>query len=410
MVGYGSVHFGKSLLWAGEDALALYILVRIVELPPALAGVMFLASSLWNALCDGLFGAALQRWPATGRFVPLLSALALLACGGAFAALPLVEKGDAAIAIALLFLFRTGFSLADLPHNALTRQLAQSRGDLGIARLRAAGASAAAIVVGLAAYLLLDSQGSGSSPAFALIGGIGLVAILFMAPLPLLLARDGRAAAPAPAPETKPAADRFLSLYCLATAIGLAGIAAIAKALLHLDFGAAELGAAVVLVMTVGRLAAVWLWSPVARRLGNRPALALAYATSGIAAPLLALLAPLGPAVAWPATILFALLGGGIAMLCWAVLSEALGRGGRQESPGRYAAAFGLFTMSMKVGLGLSAALTGAWLSASGAAAGLAPATLLPLALMATLASFAAALMILGADWRARPEPASAGG
>lgn len=397
MIGYGSVHFGKSLLWAGEDALALYILVRFVELPPALAGGLFLASALWNALCDALVGAAIHLRPAFARRLPLVAAAATLICGVSFAALPLVAKGNAGAAILLLFLFRTGFCLADLPHNMLTRQVARMQGDLGIARLRSAGASFAALAVAAAAIPLLDQGGVHPGTVALLVGGIGLLAVLAMLPLPFLLLteRDAHTAQAAPAPRLAERYPGFPAL-CLATIIGLGGLAATGKAMLHLDFG---LGGTILLLLTSARLAAVWIWPPVARRIGNHRALAVAYVASGLSAPLLVPAAGQQAAALW--LFLLSLPAGGVALLTWAALSETLGQRGPGpaqdgDASGPYAAAFGLFTMSMKTGLGLSAAITGMWLSGSRQVSNLPAEALGPLAQVATLAALLAAAIVAG--------------
>lgn len=395
MIGYGSVHFGKSLLWAGEDALTLYILVRFLDLPPALAGTMFLASALWNALCDGLFGVSLHRWPSIRRALPLLTGVAILASGIGFAILPLIEKGQAVPAIALLFLFRTGFSLLDVPHNALTRRLAETKGDLGAAQVRAAVASAAAIVIGLVSFPVLLAGTNGGRLAPMLVAAIGLVAIVCMAPLPQLLARDTDGTEQVTQAEASRPAPLSLWIYCAATAMGLAGLAAAGKAMLHLDFGSSTIFGAVLLVMTIGRLSAVWLWSPIARHIGNRPALVLAYAASGLAALLIPTVAQWNAFMALPWLILFSLIGGGIAFLNWAVLSEIIGPTGTSQEPGRYAANFGLFTMSMKIGLGFSAAIAGVWLSSSPQPAGIAPSTFWPLGSFVMLACGVTAALLL---------------
>ncbi len=353
---------------------------------------MFLASALWNALCDGLFGRALHRWPRLDRHLPGIAGLALAASALGFALLPLAPPGNVPAAIALLFLFRTGFSFTDVPHNALTNRFTETRGDLGIARLRALGSASAALLVGLATFPVLLAGADGAPLARWLIGAIGVAAILLMMPLPFMLAWDERGMGPAPAPKMKGQVSPSLLAYCFGSAIGFAGLAAAGRAMLHLDLGSA--GPALLLLATCGRLAAIPLWVPVARRIGNRGALVLAFLGTGIATPVLPWLAGLGAAATWCGLALFSVLGGGIALLCWAVLSEIIG-GDRAGGTGRYAAEFGLFTMSMKIGLGASAALAGLWLSASDATIGIRPAAFLSLGMAATISCLIATAIIL---------------
>lgn len=386
------MHFGKSLLWAGEDALALYILVQFLKLPPAMAGLMFLLSALWNALCDGLFGRALHQWPWLHRRLPVVAGLALAASALGFALLPMSAPGNIPAAITLLLLFRTGFSLADVPHNALTNRFTAARGDLGVARLRALGSASAALIIGLATVPVLLAGGEGISLARWLIGMIGAVAVLLMSPLPFMLARDGRVMDPPVETVVDRRGSPSLLAYCFGSAIGFAGLAAAGKAMLHLNLGSP--GAALVFIATVGRLVAIPIWVPIATRVGNRMALVTAFIATGIATPFLPLLAGFGFGAIWVGLILFSLLGGGIALLCWAVLSEIIGGGG-SGGTGRYAAEFGLFTMSMKIGLGASAAIAGFWLSENEATIGIRPAAFLSLGLVGTVSCFLAAAIIL---------------
>lgn len=396
LLGYSSVHIGKSLLWSGEDALTLYILVRLLHLEPASAGLAFLASALWNALCDGAFALALRRWRRLARMLPAVTLVAIPGSCLGFAALPLIGAGHAGWAIALLFLFRTSFSLIDLPHNALTRSLAGRHGHLGIARVRAAGAGAAALVIGAGCFVMLREDATSARAVPALIAAIGMSACLLMLPLPGLLRAtvpDGCRTGQVTANDR--AGGGPLWRLCLASAIGLAGLAATGKAMLHLDFGIAGMGGAALLIATAGRLGSVWLWSPVARRIGNRRALALAYLASGCQTLLIAWL----PAGDTPRPILlfalFGVTGGGVALLSWAVLSETLGSDRTAARAGDYAAAFGLFTMSMKIGLGASAAFVGLWLAEIGGDhAGIAPVAFGPLACAVLLACGIAALLI----------------
>jgi GPH family glycoside/pentoside/hexuronide:cation symporter len=391
---YAAVHFGKSLLWAGEDALALYIMVQLLALPPTHAGALFLASAVWNAICDGMFGLALQRWPALLAQLPLVAAIGLLLCGLGFAALPLLPPGAAGAAAALLVLFRTGFSLLDLPHNMLTRRLAAITGDLGIARVRSIGAGSAALLVGVAAVpLVWGGLHAGPSP-WPWIAGIGALAMLCMAPLPGLLRAMPAPLADLPSPQhASPSAE--LAAFCLAVAIGIGAIAGAAKSMLHIDFAAPDLSAIVVLLLTAARLGGVLVWAPLARKWGVRPMLATALAGAGASVPLIACSGGLGTGWTLAGLLLFGTLAGGVALLCWARLSEILRATGLHGNDARYAAGFAACTMAMKLGLGVSAMLAGLWLSSAGAATGIAPDRMLLPGLMAAAGCAVAAAIIL---------------
>jgi GPH family glycoside/pentoside/hexuronide:cation symporter len=386
---YGSVHFGKTLLWVGEDALALYLMVRVLVLPPALAGALFLASALLNAACDGLVGKALTRWRELMNRLPALLRWIVPVSGASFALLPFLPANNIAAAAALLLLFRTSFSIADVPHNVLTPALARQYGHLGIARMRAILSAVATLVIAGIAFLLLETDESDIRLAMALIGGVGLAAVLLMAPLPALLHRfrddllpDGAQEA-ARLGKVRPSLLRF----SLASALGIAALAAYGKAILHVEFTVPSIGASALLLIAAGRLGSIWIWTPIARRIGNRPALGLAYLLSGLMAFLLPLLAS---SSFGPGTILLLMLaglaGGGIALLNWACLSELVAARNEAGEPG-LVTGFAWFTMSNKVALGLSGALVGAWLSEKGDPLHADPSGFWPLAIIVFLMS-----------------------
>lgn len=362
---YGSVHFGKTLLWVGEDALAFYLMVGLLALPPGLAGSLFLASALLNAACDGLFGQALARWPVLSRHLPAMLWLVVPACGVSFAALPFLPVGNLLSVIALLLLFRTTFSMADVPHNALTHVLAARHGHLAIARIRAFLSGSASLVIAFVAFLLLGAADGEAPLVKTLIGMIGVGALALMIPLPFLVRRfrDMLPAGPA-SPGGRGAARPSLLLFCLVSAIGIAALATLGKAILHIEFEVPAIGAAALVLITAGRLGSIWIWSPLARRIGNRRALSLAYLASGLTAFLLPGMASsafgAGTAVL---LVLAGVTGGGIALLSWAVLSELIAARSRGVPGSRHVTGFSLFTMSTKVALGLSGVMVGAWLS-----------------------------------------------
>lgn len=363
LIGYTSAHFGKSLLWSGEDALTLYILIRTLDLPPAMAGMVFLSSALWNALCDGLFAMILLRWPGVWRYLPVVTVPAIIGAGIGFAILPMVAKGSLFASIALLFLFRTCFCLLDIPHNALTHGLAMQFGHLPMARLRSLSAGIAALIIGFVGFQIIHTGESTHTILEMLIFSIGVSACLLMLPIPFLLKHSPpeSPASHSSASDANAPLNKGLWIYCLASLIGLSGLAAFAKAILHMDFRAETIGAAALLLMTVGRIAAIWFWTPLARKIGSRQALALSYVLGGGSVLCMPIMAGMQDLPLFFSLITCGILGGGIAYLSWAVLTETLGN---STNVSRHAAGFGLFTMSMKIGLGLSALLVGWWLSA----------------------------------------------
>ncbi|OAN59491.1 MFS transporter [Sphingomonas sp. TDK1] len=391
LAAFASVHLGISLLWAGEEILALYIVIRFLSVPPGLAGGLFLASALANALCDGVIGRGIVRFAWLRRAMPWLSMLAILVASASFAGLPLVAPNSLLAAGALLLLFRLAYSLADVPHNGLTRRISAHGADLMAARVRAIGSATATLAISGIVALIQFGADNDPHRAALLLGGVALAALVLMLPLPLLLRGDALYVEPSQAEHCVFRAPGVLR-FSAATLLGLAGIAATGKALLHIDVVDGAVGPLALLIATVARLGAVWLWAPLARRSGNRTALGWAYAVSGATALLLPWAQTMGDAV----TLLLAWFGlgtGGVAFLSWAVLTETIQQD-RQQGAARFTAAFSVFTMATKIALGLSGAMVGSWLSFSKASIHADPQAFLMLGILVLVACCTAGVMI----------------
>ena len=135
------------------------------------------------------------------------------------------------------------------------------------------------------------------------------------------------------------------------------------KALLHTDVLNEGLFGYALLLITLARLAAIGIWSPLATRIGSARALGCAYAASAATVLCLPVAIDRGPA---GMLIVLALLGlsfGGVGLLAWSSFSELLARMRTGEDPAVAARAYGWFTSTSKIGLGFSGVLTGVWLS-----------------------------------------------
>ena len=394
---FASVQFGKSMLWAGMDALTLYVLVRVVQLAPQTAGAAFFASSIFSALCDGAIGMVLARFPRVMRVLPLLLGFTIPICAASFTLLPLVPADWGVVCVTVLLMVTRGsYSLIDVAHNGLTGSLVGDQGHLELARLRAVGTALGALVIAALSIPIFANAGQDHSLTVIMLGIAACLAAALISPLPFLLRRTSHSLTVAPFPSR---ISRSLLKFCLVAVIGLAAMGAMAKALLHLEFVAANLMLCALLIPTLGRLAAVWLWAPVARRTGNAHALALALAMSGatiLSAPHLIASGMVGTLAT---LVIFGLGLGGVAMIWWAVLSEHIKAAYGQASPAQEARIYGLFTMAVKIGLGASALLVGGWLSFGGQQS-VAPLALTPLSIVAALGCFVAALGVVSGTAR----------
>ncbi|MET0365728.1 MAG: MFS transporter [Sphingobium sp.] len=365
LIAFCMAHCGKSLMWTATDALSLYIVIKIVEIPPVMAGVLFIRSSLWNAVMDGAWGYCLGRRPGLQRSLPHVSAGAIVVAGMAFAILPVLPPGSTAMAAVALLVFRTSFSLLDVPHNAVAAALVPAYGHLGIARWRSLLGAAMTIAIGLAALPLIAAEGGATTTARLIFCALAILAMALLAPLPWLvrIAAPGMGATPpgSDGPVQAGAPSGSLILFCLVQMIGFAALAAMGKTMLHAATLPPIIAQYSLLLLSVVRLGAISFWMPVAARLGSPTALACAYMLSAAAILALPVTIPLGMA---STILILCLLGtatGGMALLVWASVSELVagegGNGGAKAARG-----YGLFTATSKIGLGISGLMTGAWI------------------------------------------------
>jgi GPH family glycoside/pentoside/hexuronide:cation symporter len=368
-IAFSMTHAGKSLLWAGTDAFTLFILIKALHIPPVMAGAAFVLSSFWNAIVDGIWGHFVNRSASIRAILPSLCGLAAgLGCLS-FAILPWVPIGSVAGTIFALFLFRTTFSLLDVPHNATVAVLANLHGHLVVARWRTILSALTATMVAAAALPMIGATTMMPHMARMMFLAIAILACLLLAPLPWLI-RMTRHSTPvlcsARVDHAKGLPMSGLALFCLAQMLGFAALASIGKAMLHAGPLQSWLLDYALLILTVVRLAAVGLWSPLAARIGSARALSLAYMCSALAA--ITLPAAIGQG-AWSAAVILGLLGlslGGVILLAWSSFSEQLAHWGMANDPAAAVRAYGWFTATSKIGLGLSGLFTGAWLSQVG--------------------------------------------
>lgn len=368
-IAFGMTHAGKSLLWAGTDAFSLFILVKIVQIPPVAAGSLFVLSSFWNAAIDGLWGNGIERIAAIRVALPGLCGLAgLLACFS-FALLPWLPTDAMLPAAAVLFLFRTAFSLLDVPHNATAAMLAHVHGHLIVARWRSTLSAVTAIAIATAALPVVGTAFVSPRTAQIMFTMIAAIACLLLLPLPWLVRTTRLMVVSRPrVRETAPAgfSPGGFAIFCFAQMLGFAALASVGKAILHTDALNEQLFGYGLLLITLARLAAIGLWSPLAAKIGSARALGFAYVTSAAAALCLPAAIGHGPVSMMIGLALLGLSFGGVGLLAWSSFSELLARMRMGEDPAVAARAYGWFTSTSKIGLGFSGLLTGVWLSRAG--------------------------------------------
>jgi Na+/melibiose symporter-like transporter len=392
-------HFGKSLLWGGVESLGLYLLVSVHGITPALAGTVLFASMIWNALLDGAFGLLVGRqWLGRERLAAATRAAIFLA-GISFALLPIATPLGSWWPISLLFVTRSAFSLIDVQHNLASAPLADRTGHLPTARLRSLLATLAAATIAFAAVPMIQASGESTGDAALLIAALGVVSCFAMVRIPRLL----RHLSPGCTNAIAPGFSRAILGFAVLVALGFAGLGAVPKALLQIDFGSGWMAAAVLPILTLARLAANPVSTLLSRSGGILTGLRLALLSSGVTAAAMPLLG-VHPLADVTLIAVFGVSAGAVAVLSWAHLTEILAFKEGRSSP------VGNFTMFSKFGLSASALLAGFWLEHTGGGRStVTPDALLPLCSVVLMCCVISAMLLGGLRGDVRPNQSIAG-
>lgn len=158
---YGIGHFGKSLLWMSSGLTFAFYLTEVAGLHPATMAWVLAFSLMVNAGSDWLVGKLLGRY-----IVTVGTAMRLQFIGSGIAGLCFVLFAQTSAigpdirtlyALAVLILFRLGYSLYDVPQNTLLGLLSgddSCRSQIAAARYAAAGLATIAVTLCLSIWIL----------------------------------------------------------------------------------------------------------------------------------------------------------------------------------------------------------------------------------------------------------------
>jgi GPH family glycoside/pentoside/hexuronide:cation symporter len=126
-VGYGVADVGASLTYVAVNTWLLYFLVNIVQLAPLLAGLVFLAGRVLDAVTDPIMGVVSDRLKARVGRLPFIR-WGAVPLGASFMLLWLApEAGQAlkfSLALLSFMLFSLLYTVVQVPYMALTPELA----------------------------------------------------------------------------------------------------------------------------------------------------------------------------------------------------------------------------------------------------------------------------------------------
>ena len=185
--GYGVGDLGLGLLFLTASQFLLYYYTDVLGLPPAVAGWVFGAAVVWDALTDPLMGGIANRTRSRwGRYRPYLLWSAIpLALVWALIFLPTGLTGTSLViyAIGVHLLFRTTYTIASMPYMALSAAITEDSSERSsLAAFRLVLQASGGVLVAFATLPLAKALGGGQAGFFnvALIYGAGAAACIFV--------------------------------------------------------------------------------------------------------------------------------------------------------------------------------------------------------------------------------------
>ena len=379
-IGYASGNFGKSVQWNTVDFVYLFFLTDIVGLSATLAGAVILVSMIWDAVSDPIFGQLLDRMrKRLGSYQQILAVAApisFIGFVGLFLLPGLISSAPASAAIVAGFIFRTGYTLVDVPHNAMLANMsADSRQRATLSGYRFFFSSVGSIVMALAVFPNLRNESSDIRDyvTFAvMIGFIYIANIWFSAYASRGVQRSNDASHASV--SFRVAVSNMTSNYRLLIMWGVVAVMALlipvfarmgvfyAKTWL----GDASIGSLLFMAYAIGQVASLPVWV----KLCNLTEKSIAGVSSVLMmVAICSVFFGLKPDHAVHAAAFFFFAGfafGGINTMIWAIIPDTIEYTQARTGFRHEALTFGLLLLTLKMFAGLSMALTGWALDASG--------------------------------------------
>ncbi len=403
---YASGNLGKNLLWHSVEVALLFVFTELLGLPPALAGTLILASLAIDATLDPVVGVLTERLRSPwGQYGPLLlvgSPLAALSFVGLFA-LPLLDVTNVAVIAGVLIVFRIGYTLIDIPHNAMLARIStrsERRSSIAILRFLFSSLAALTISVALGGIAVApDRLSEWGLFWFACAAGVGswlVLSLVWYACRPcdrppahssgtLSLRQISRAIV----------GNRQFLLVVGIAAVGSLSLPLFAKSMLYYSrylLNDVSLASYCLTAMVVGQLVALPWWMYVAKARENKVALRWAHVTL-FGAAMLFLILPADERIAVALSFIVGAAASGVYSIIWAMIADCVERGQAVTGVRVEATLFALATLVQKSCIGIGAWLFGIGLSLAGHEPGAAATP----ALRHTIEAFGMGLPALGA-------------
>ena len=380
IVGYGAGDFGFNLYFAGLNLYLLFYYTDVLNIDPAIAGLIIMLPVIWDGISDPLMGWIVTRTRSRfGKFRPYIlcsAPIAGLSFVGMFAAPVWFPEHLIAACLFTHMLFRTAYTIASVPYSSLAAALTHNsneRGTMAGVRMMAAmigGVVTAATMLELARYFGDGDMRQGFVHVAILYGLIstGMMVIIFLTTKEEVTLSDAKSVSNRQTLNFL-RHNRAFWILCGASLVGVIGSAMGGKSIVYYIHYYAGHPDSVSSVMSIGILGAgvgIPLWTLVARHLSKRWVWILG--ASGAACLNLALYFFNVTEVTTLTALAFSngIMGGAVAVMFWSMLPDTVEFGQWRSGVRDDGIVFGLSQLISKAGSGIGVGVIGLILSAVG--------------------------------------------
>lgn len=370
LLAYSSGNFAKNLVFSSADLTFLFILTELVGLSAGHAASIMLAALLGDLVFDFAVAKIVIALRRHGKGYRWLLVMAAPPCGLAFAfvySMPAHALLGTWLLVAALAIFRGAYAIVDVPHNAMMSSLTTDSGSRGrVSGYRRFFSTCASFVIAL--VLTPAVQKAAQGHAYTALSHIGIAAGLtftIVIILGALLSRStvegmSRLEVRGDGIKLPFANPSILAMTLLGILTGLA-VPAFERTLLYLGtyvLKSPDLVPNLLIVLSVGQFAGVFLWTMSTRWVGNPDLLAIGH---GLCALSLALVyaALNSSTMLYVCVLLLGVAQTCVFMLPWAILADIVDlidwKIGRRYEAGLFA----FFLVVVKVSGAASSSLTG---------------------------------------------------
>tara|TARA_R110000868_G_scaffold124025_3_gene328089 strand:+ start:2764 stop:4158 length:1395 start_codon:yes stop_codon:yes gene_type:complete len=384
-LGYGLGDFGFVAAWQGAALFLLYFYTDVLHLSPWMAGAIYLAGMVWDAISDPLIASWTERHAAQrGRYSTIMR-WAALPVGLSYLVMFSIPTGGtlltAAAALLSHLVFRTAYTCASMPYNTLPARLTGDSDERSaLSALRVIGAALGGLTVAIATPLLVQAAAEAGEAAgyrlAAVATGALAATILIISSLAIREPRIMRSVSPSAnvlrdlrelwrfTVRNGPL-QRLLTLMLLAT-IGFALFTQSQLYFLQHVLQQPALTAPVLAGPALAMIVTAPLWMMLAARTSKRATLMAGLLVAAAGYVLMGFAPAASPGLALLSVAVIGTGSAAIPVMFWSMVPDVIDHGQLQTGLRVEARTFGLTTFVQKCAAGIAALVAGGLLALSG--------------------------------------------